>query len=84
MAQDLRCRPSSLMGVTDSLYAFYLDRSIWTFASTINAEMDAAVTRLPKSAKESAHRRARQRVLDQYLGYEEQSATRFRAPSTVQ
>lgn len=82
MSQDMHCRPSSLMGATDPLVAFYADRAVWTFAKSINEEMDAAVTRLPKNAKDAAHQRAKQRVLDQFLGYEEEAKApgRFRAP----
>jgi hypothetical protein len=82
MSQDMRCRPSSLMGVADPLVAFYADRAAWTFANAINSEMEAAVTRLPKNAKDSAHQRAKQRVLDQFLGFTEEAKApgRFRAP----
>lgn len=83
MAQDMHCRPSDLLGMIDPLIAFYVDRATWTFASTIRQEMEAAVTRLPKNAKETAHRRAQQRVLDQYLGHQEQRPSQFRAPSNV-
>jgi hypothetical protein len=39
------------------------------------------VTRLPKSAKATAETRARQRVLDQYLGVVvAEETTRFRSP----
>jgi hypothetical protein len=43
--------------------------------------MDQAEKRLPKTAKDSAHERARQRVLDEYLGIEAaKTPARFRAP----
>lgn len=81
MSQSMHCRPSLLMGVMDPLTAFYADRACWTFAMTIQNEMEVAVTRLPKNAKDSAHDRARQRVLDEYLGIEEEETTsRFRSP----
>lgn len=83
MSQELRCRPSSLLGIQDPLLCFYVDRATWTFASTIRTEMDAAVTRLPKNAKEATHRRVQQKVLDQYLGHEREVTTRFKAPSTT-
>lgn len=82
MAQDLRCRPSTLLGVTDSWVAFCTDRAIWTFASTIRNEQDEAESRLPKNAKDAAHTRARQRVLDDYLGIESSEMPgRFRSVS---
>jgi hypothetical protein len=83
MAQAMHCRPSNLMGIKDPLTAFYADRATFSFAKTIENEMDAAVTRLPKNSKEAAQQRARQKVLDQYLGYETVSQpSRFRAPSS--
>lgn len=84
MSQSMHCRPSSLMGVMDPLVAFYADRATWTFAMTIESEIEAAVTRLPKTAKESAHAKARQRVIDQYLGIDQANAPqRFRSPSST-
>jgi hypothetical protein len=80
MATDLRCRPSSLLGVTDSWVAFCTDRAVWTFASAIRKDMDEAESRLPKNAKDAAHTRARQRVLDEYLGIElSETPDRFRS-----
>ena len=83
MSQSMRCRPSSLLGVMDPIVAFYTDRAAWTFASTIEQEMEAAVTRLPKNAKDKAHQNARQRVLDAFLGIEEsKQPQRFRSPGS--
>lgn len=80
MSQDMRCRPSSLLGVLDPMVAFYSDRAIWTLASAIRMDQESAVARLPKSAKETAHARAEQRILDQYLGVESSSQPeRFRS-----
>lgn len=82
MSQTMRCRPSDLLGVSDRLVAFYTDRAAWTLASAIQADQDAAVNRLPKSAKDAAHTRAKQRVLDQYLGVESsEQPDRFRSVS---
>lgn len=82
MARGLRCRPSALLGITDSWVAFCTDRAVFTLASAIEQDQDEAESRLPKNAKNAAHTRARQRVLDDYLGIEssEQSG-RFRAVS---
>jgi hypothetical protein len=77
----MRCRPSSLLGITDPLVAYYTDRAAWTFANVIEQEQEAAVARLPKTAKDKAHQRARQRVLDAFLGIEEaEQPERFRSP----
>lgn len=84
MSQAMKCRPSDLLGVDNSLTAFYVDRATWTLASTIESEMETAVTRLPKTAKEQAHHKARQRVLDQFLEFEAAAEPgRFRSPSST-
>lgn len=81
MATKLVCRPSALLGVTDPWVAFCTDRAVFTFGTTIESEMDEAENRLPKNAKEAAHRRARQKVLDDYLGVElSEQPERFRSP----
>lgn len=83
MAQSMRCRPSSLLGIADPIVAFYTDRAVWTFATTIENDMEAAAERLPKNAKEKTQQRAKQRVLDAFLGIEDaQQPERFRAPSS--
>ena len=82
MATEMHCRPSTLLGVTDRWVAFCTDRAVYLFASTIRNEMDEAEARLPKNAKDAAHARARQRVLDEYLGVElSETPTRFRSIS---
>lgn len=82
MAQDLGVRPSAVAGI-DSRFAaaFYFDRALWTFAKVIEDEQEKAVSRLPTSAKEKAHVRARQKVLDRFLNTEPTAeAGRFRSP----
>lgn len=80
MAIKLRCRPSALLGVVDTWVAFCVDRALFTFGTTVENEMDEAEQRLPKNAKEIAHRRTRQRVLDEYLGVElSEQPERFRS-----
>jgi hypothetical protein len=54
---------------------------VTAFANKVENAMDQAEKQLPKTAKDSAHARARQRVLDEYLGIEAvQKTERFRAP----
>lgn len=80
MAQAMKTRPSSLLGVLDSYVAFCVDRACFILASAIENDQNLAEERLPSSAKGTAHTRARQRVLDQYLGIELSGAKeRFRA-----
>jgi hypothetical protein len=81
MSQSLRSRPSGLLGITDTFVAYCLDRAVWLFARSVESAQEEAVTRLPKSAKATAETRARQRVLDQYLGVVvAEETTRFRSP----
>lgn len=81
LAKDLGARPSAVIGIADAFTAFCVDRALWTFARAIETAQDEAVARLPKSAKDSAHTRAKQRVLDQYLGVNQHKTPgRFRSP----
>jgi hypothetical protein len=79
MSQSMRCRPSDLLGVKDSWAAFCTDRATWTLAMTIQSEQDEAERRLPKTAKDTTRDRVRQRVLDEYLGYDSSESGRFRS-----
>lgn len=40
MARAYRCRPSEVLGVSDRLTAFYLDRAVYALAGRIQSEMD--------------------------------------------
>lgn len=81
MAQAMRTRPSTLLGVVDSWVAYCFDRACWYFTNAIEQAQSEAENRLPKNAKDSAHTKARQRVLDLYLGIEaSEQADRFRSP----
>jgi hypothetical protein len=83
MAEKMHCRPSTLLGVQDPALAFCVDRATMTLASAIEAEMDARTKRLPDNAKAAAHDRARQKVLDEYLGVElADEPQRFRTPNS--
>lgn len=82
MSQAIRCRPATLLGITDSYVAFCVDRAVFTLASAIEDDQNQAESRLPQSAKPAAHTRARQRVLDQYLDIDMAEQTgRFRSVS---
>jgi hypothetical protein len=81
MSQDLRVRPSVVLGASDPLTAFAVDRAVWSFARVIQSEQEAATKRLPQNAKTSAHERANQRVLDKFLGVGlVEEPGRFRSP----
>lgn len=82
MAKELGVRPSAVLGLgpADAFTAYCLDRALWLFSRVIEDEQEAAVARLPKTAKESAHTRARQRVIDKYLGIQSSDVGKFRSP----
>jgi hypothetical protein len=83
MAEKMHCRPSAVLGVQDPALAFCVDRATMTLVSAIEGDMDARTKRLPDNAKASTHERARQKVLDEYLGVElADQPQRFRAPNT--
>lgn len=83
MAEKMHCRPSTVLGVSDPAIAFCVDRATLTLVRAIEEDMDAREKRLPDSAKASTREKARQRVLDQYMGVELAEETgRFRAPSS--
>lgn len=82
MATRQNCRVSTILGVTDPYVAFCVDRAVLTLVGEIESEQLAATNRLPNNAKEAAHRKAQQRVLDRYLGIElADQPQRFRAPT---
>jgi hypothetical protein len=59
-----------------------LDRAVWTFAVSVEAEQEAMVGRLPKNAKPEAQDRVRQTVLDAFLDIDHTKAPgRFRDPA---
>jgi len=68
MARAYRVRPSELLGLADEAQAFSFDRAVWTFATAVEADMEAAEKRLPKSASEALRSSTRQRVWDSYMG----------------
>lgn len=68
MAKEFRARPSDLLGVANPYHAFSLDRAVWTFATAVEADMEAVEKQLPKKASETMKASARQRVWDSYMG----------------
>lgn len=82
MSQAYRVRPSQLLGVSDAVRAYHVDRAVFTFASTVENAQETAVGRLPKNAKEATHAHVRQMVLDKYLGLDAGEAKgRFADPA---
>lgn len=57
MAQQYRCRPSSLVGVTDPYAAYCLDEAIYLFGNYVEAEL-RRVSDKAKNAKAAQRERA--------------------------
>lgn len=83
MCQAYHVRPSELLAVGNSSHAFFVDRAVWAFASTVEREQEESEKGLPKKASEAMRNNARQRVLDKYLGLDPTKMPgRFRDPGT--
>lgn len=83
MSQAYHARPSSILGISEGLPAFAVDRAVLAFAKNVESEQEVAVGRLPKNAKEATINFTRQRVLDAFLGIDPVAAPgRFRDPAT--
>jgi hypothetical protein len=81
MSKDMATPVSGLLGIADAFVAYCVNRAVWTFARTLEAEQEQAVSRLPKNAKPAAETRARQRIIDEFLGIEAvDQPQRFRSP----
>lgn len=77
MSRALRCRPSSLVSVSNPVVAFMLDRAVTRFGE----ELEAAVREATDGAKtNSAAKSKAQRVMNKWLAAEG-SAGRFRDPA---
>jgi hypothetical protein len=81
MSQAYHCRPSSILGVTEGLPAFGIDRATWIFAKNVEAEQEKAVDRLPSNATEASKKLVREHVLDVFLGVMSRTG-RYRDPAT--
>ena len=69
---------------SDRFRAVCFDRAVWTFGTTVEADMDEAEKGLGPKAKDRQKNAARQRVLDQYLFIGERpTAGRFRDPAAM-
>lgn len=84
MSQAYHCRPSSILGITEGLPAFAVDRAVLTFAKTIEAEQDKAVRNLPKNTSEASIAQRRQAVLDHFLRIDRATAGRYADPAKAQ
>lgn len=75
LSKDYRCRPSDLLTITHPVQAFYLDRAVWTFGTSL----DAALAKVEDGKKKAPQiKAAKTRVLHTWL---EMGAQGFRAPT---
>lgn len=65
MSKSLRKSPSELLDIRHPVRAFYFDRAVWTFGSTLEADLEAAVEGVKK---EKAAKAKQQMVLATWLG----------------
>lgn len=76
MSQAFHARPSELLGVTNPVTAFYLDRAVHGIGAEIEGEMEMAVENV-KSTKD-AHRQS-QAILNKWL--RSSGGARYRDPA---
>lgn len=82
LSQAYHTKPSSILGVTEGLPAFAIDRAVWTFAREISNAQEVAVGRLPKNAKDATVSYVRDRVLHTFLGLDNADTPgRFKEPT---
>lgn len=85
MSKAFGQRPSALLAIAEPFHAFSFDRAVWTFATAVEADMDAAEKRLQAKASETMRALARQRTWDSYMGIDTASAPgRFADPAKGQ
>lgn len=68
-SKALRCKPSELVGSYNSIQAFYFDRAVWRWASTVDNQMETAADNAGKGKKnpEKFRNQARTKVLEKAL-----------------
>lgn len=79
LAKDLRCRPSELYGITETVQAFCFDRAVVIFGSALSAELEAA-----KGKTDKAIAASRRRILKRWIPEATDSTgpkKRFRDPA---
>lgn len=79
LAKDLRCRPSELYGLTDTVQAFCFDRAVVIFGSALSAAMDNAKGKTDKAVQAS-----RRKIFKKWIPEATDSAgpkKRFRDPA---
>lgn len=75
LSKAYRCRASELVNITHPVQAFYLDRAVWTFGTSLEAALNACDDGKKKAPQIKA---SKQRVLHTWL---EMGSQGFRAPT---
>ena len=78
LSKAYHCRPSDLYDILDTLTAYYFDRAVYVFGSTVESKMDEAGEGA-KNTKQAVA--ARTKILRKYLGEKDSTAGRFRDPA---
>lgn len=77
MSSKFGCRPSDLYGVHDEVAALYFDRAVFTFGTSVEADIQnaAETAKNDKQARASA-----MRVLHKWLDQDKTMKGRYRDP----
>lgn len=59
MSRSLRTQPAVLLGISNQLVAFYFNRAIWTFGSTLDAELEEISNKAKKPGSAQAKKSMR-------------------------
>ena len=76
----MKCRPSELYGITETVQAFCFDRAVVIFGSALRAELEGAKGKTEKSAQAS-----RRRILKKWIPEATTDSTgkrKFRDPAS--
>jgi hypothetical protein len=78
MSQTYQVRPSELLGLTNKLHSYFLDRAVFRFGGAIDEDLEIA-TRNVKTDSQRAQKQ--QMVLRRWDVIEEGTKGRFRDPA---
>lgn len=67
LSKTYHCRPSDLYGVEHPVQAFFFDRAIWLFGTTLDSDLEKAAA---KAKKATQAEKAQLRVMQKWLGHE--------------
>lgn len=65
MSQNLRKTPADLLGITASAPSFYFNKAVWTFGTTLEADLNAVAE---KSKKASTTKARQTQVMVTWMG----------------